>query len=269
MQNPLTIGGSQTIGEHVMERLKHPDTKGNHGPEIMGTASSMPPLEQLTVTPTQYAMLEEWSIGNFVSDWDPTWNRADPFQNAPVFFPDFSSLPVADQPAALDKGALMAACGGAFSPGIEAGRKLDIGQKEVDEDETGQAVNTYSGPWRIDSSVISPGDLTQSLSVPWQSGMNLETGNWCPAARPVLVLVQDPAVAGSFKPRYWTRPNTANVPIVDADVDNYNIRENFDSIYQNQKMSLNAEMIRHWNKLGFVVPFRDGLVLKYVEDYRL
>ena len=273
MQDPTTVpaSGNKTIGEHVMERLKHPDTKGNHGPDIMGTASSMPPLEQLTVTPTQYAMLQEWSIGNCNFDWDPTWNRADPVQNIPTFFPDLASLAVADQPAALDKGALMSACGGAFAPGIEAGRKMANGQKQVDEDETGKTVNTYSGPWRIDRSVISPGDLTQSLSVPWQSGMNLGTGNWWPASRPVLVLIQSPAggsASGGFAPYSWTRPNTAVVDIVDADVDDYNIRDNYDSVYQNQKMSLNAEMIRDWNILGFVIPYREGHVLKYVESYR-
>ena len=123
-----------------------------------------------------------------------------------------------------------------MAPGIEAGPKM------------GEA-RTYQGPFRIDPDEISAGDLTEDLSVPWHAAFNLGVNRW-PGARPVLVIVQRDA---NYTTEFWTRPYTSIVPIVPVDkADSVNIYENYKSIYENQQMAHNLNMIDHWSGLGFL-----------------
>lgn len=247
--NPSPSG--EELRAYVFERLQDPRTGGGHGPGQMGVPHSMPPVEQLTVTPRQYERLRLWSTGDFDDDWNPNWDPVDPPRA--IFEPPFSSLATEDRPAALDRAALTGAVGGPFAPGIEASRVMADPQ-------------TYSEPFRISSERMQPGDLTRNLSVPWQAGFNLATANWYPGARPVYVIVKN---GNDYTTDYWTRPYTASVPIVPVDVDSLNVYENHESVYANQRMESNQQMVDHWHELGFLA--RDPNVVDepmYVETER-
>ena len=124
---------------------------------------------------------------------------------------------------------------------------------------------TYAQPFRIDANEIAAGDLTEGLSVPWQAGFNIGTGNWWPGARPVFVIVKRD---GNYTTEFWTRPYTAVVPVVPVDVDSQNIYENYRNIYENQRMAHNLCMIDNWKDLGFLT--RDLSVTEplYIETER-
>ena len=108
---------------------------------------------------------------------------------------------------------------------------------------------------------LPPGHLTEDLSVPWQADFNLCTGQWWPGARPVLVMV-DPG--GSKTIDLWTRPfTTKGVRILPRPkLEDFNNKFKYDeahskykaTVYANQRMGSNQEMVDHWHKLGFIAP---------------
>ena len=122
----------------------------------------MPILTGLDLTSLQYAMLELWKDGTFREDWadQPT-------------HPAVGSLPAAEQPAALDRGAMDSMVGGSFLPGIEV--------CEV----AGRAA-TWGAALRV-APTVTPGDLTRELAVPWQADFVACGTGWWPAGRPVSV----------------------------------------------------------------------------------
>lgn len=101
----------------------------------------------LSQTRTQYALLNQWMLGNFVSDW----------QGIPA-------KPTREEitPEGLDRAALENSVGGAFYPGIEA--SWLIRKKEV-----------FSEPFRIKhdavvgSLKVRAGFFSQQMAVPWQA----------------------------------------------------------------------------------------------------
>ena len=186
-------------------------------PEDLRDSGNMPKLAgNLTLTPTQYRCFERWAAGDFKDDWNPDWNPEAPPTTA------FADIPVAEQPSALTRAALEACVGGSFKPGIEVG------------DIVAQA-DTYEQPFRI-SRIISPGDLTHNLGVPWQADFNMCNQSWWPSARPVSVLDNDP----SGTPVMWDRG-----------------------------VGDNEDMVKKWKRLGFIV--QDSAVVdtvRYVESER-
>ena len=88
-------------------------------------------------------------------------------------------------PDALTRIALQACVGGAFYPGIEAGRRL----RDV-------SVYLPGEPFRLSPSALRPGELTQSMALPWQADFfdctwesDADRG-WWPAQRPDDVLAE-------------------------------------------------------------------------------
>jgi hypothetical protein len=68
------------------------------------------PRQWMAVLESQYGWLRQWAAGDFDADWPATGLR----------FPDrLEDLPVAEQPAALDRAALDDCLGGPFHPGCE------------------------------------------------------------------------------------------------------------------------------------------------------
>ena len=100
---------------------------------------TMPKLNSAQLTPTQLLQMQQWKDGNFVNDWtgEPT--------PAAVITPD-----------GLDKAALENAVGGAFAPGIEVGSFVIVGQP------------LQRPVPRRPRARSSPGEVTASLSLPWQ-----------------------------------------------------------------------------------------------------
>lgn len=115
---------------------------------------NMPAQTSAQVTPTQLQIMEHWKNGNFVNDW--------------------TGVPVPASvitPEGMDKAALENAVGGAFAPGIEVGSFV-------------LTASHFSEPFRVDHAAIQPGEVTASLSLPWQHDFYACGPTWWPVPRP-------------------------------------------------------------------------------------
>jgi len=126
----------------------------------------------LSDTPTMYEDLRQWAEGNFISDWTG-------FPASPAF----DQIPVAEQPAALDRAALEGIMGGPFHPGIELTwtmrwpeswaepfrlKPLPDGvevRQDYGDTLTREICLAVNGP----ITAAGPGSLTRWLGVPWQT----------------------------------------------------------------------------------------------------
>ncbi len=206
------IAGGFDYRKRIFKILRDPEDPFGSGnmPDLAGA---------LTLTKTQYARFKRWSEGAYKDDWDTAWDQRNPPRNL-----YYNNPPTIEElPFALTRAALGSAVGGSFNPGIEAGNKV------ADS-------NTYEAPFRI-SRTVQPGDITQSLSVPWQADFKLCTQRWWPSARPGSVLVK--GNDGNIDPQQWTR-----------------------SIHSNM------DMVKKWMQLGFL--FRDDASspIEYIEKQR-
>lgn len=142
-------------------------------PQIHGDAAGLvSPRANMALTATQYSLLQLWADGTFVDDWC----------TEPPHPGDLGQVPIADQPAMLDRAALWYCSGGPFHPGCELTwpmrncnmyyapfriRRRSDGQAEPDYGDTltpQVAISEY-GPLYASA----PGDLTRWLAVPWQA----------------------------------------------------------------------------------------------------
>lgn len=181
------------------------------------------PTTWLSVLPGQYRRLSEWAAGKFTV--------ASPPPVTPL-----EMLPVAEQPGALDRGALQPCAGGPFYPGIE----MTFISLEPD---------TWRAPYRVNAEWVA-GDITKWMAVPWQADFFECMFHWWPAQRPDDVLPEEeytkllstwdaaappdqptgsPFAAAAAARVPWAR----GLPTVAPDGDN--------------------AMVRYWNELGFVV----------------
>src|SRR5262245_10328696 len=140
-------------------------------PPLYGDAITLPPVSPrsyLAVHPFQYAALQSWAAGNFVP-------------GVAALVPSrLEDLPIAMQPAALDRAALEACLGDAFHPGCEATwpmriasmyaspfRLLHRARPEPDYGDvlTPEVALSADGP--LAGSL--PGGVTRWMAVPWQT----------------------------------------------------------------------------------------------------
>jgi len=162
-------------------------------------AAEMPALKQPAGPPTgrltaeQLAHMQRWKDGAFTNDW--------------VGIPPPQSTITPD---GLDRAALEACVGGAFDPGIEVG---GLGVFLML-----QSPN-YSAAFRLDHALVNPGNVTGTLSCPWQADFHECVEHWWPVAHPNYV------TRGGVAGQSWT----AGI------------------------IGSKADMVDKWNKLGFVV----------------
>ncbi len=199
-----TSAGSAAARSHVFGRLKDP---ANGGSGFF--PQNMPALSGLSLTATQYARFRAWRDGDYVDDW-----------SGPPTETPLEQIPIADQPAALTRAALEAGVGGSFQPGIEVASVFS-------------STATFKAPFRI-ADHVSPGDLTQLLSVPWQADFAACGTGWWPGGRPNFVM----NAAGQ---RYNWVPGNVGM----------------------------QEMVNEWNRLGFITPDHQAGTVRYVEEERL
>jgi hypothetical protein len=147
------------------------------------------------LTPTQRAHMQRWNDGNFTNDWS-----GPPAPQASI------------TPDGLDRAALEACVGGAFFPGIEAGG-LDDANRPI------LVAAHYSEPFRLNHALVSPGDITASMALPWQADFYACGSNWWPVPRPNDVIPQ-----GTSSAVNWTRT-----------------------------LGSGTDMVNDWSKLGFIV----------------
>jgi hypothetical protein len=128
------------------------------------------PLANFIMTDNQHAVLDSWSNGNFVADFNPN-------PPLPALTPD-----------GLDRASLSQSVGGGFFPGIEAGIRMT-------------EPKMYSAPFRITDKPFAfhgvpqtphAGFITRTMACPWQSDFfecaeQTATSVWWPAQRPINV----------------------------------------------------------------------------------
>jgi len=130
------------------------------------------PLQHLSMTDTQFRMLRLWVAGDYEDDYDPA--RRPPSS--------LDQVPLAEQPAMLDKAALWFCLGEAFHPGCEMTwpvrhasmyrapfrfRERPAGEPEPDYGPvlTPQEALAPGGPLYDQA----PGDVSRWMAVPWQT----------------------------------------------------------------------------------------------------
>lgn len=159
----------------------------------------------LTLCQWQYDYLDKWARGFFNDDW----------AGVPV------PLSMVTAPG-LDKAALENCIGGAFYPGIEASWLT-------------RDYYDFIEPFRLSHTLLSAGDITKQMALPWQADFfdcqQDDELAWWPAQRPDDVF---PAAGGKQVP--WTRG----------------------------KVNSMSDMVENWHQLGFVTSYGD----KYVETER-
>ena len=167
------------LRRQVFNSFRPPNpTSGNQlpWPWVYGDAMEIPagdsPRQNASVSPTQYVVLQRWMNGDFQSDWNPT--RAPP--------QSIDKVPLAQQPAMLDRAALEFCLADAFHPGCEMTwpmRHLTLyhkpfrirlrpeGVKEPNYGETLDQTTVLSanGPLYAQS----PGDISRWMGLPWQA----------------------------------------------------------------------------------------------------
>lgn len=160
--------------EHPEERAELPPPQpaalppfyGDGFSEFVGTA-----IADLALTATQHGWLERWAEGDFV-----TGERREPPKR-------FEEIPLAAQPAALDKTPLEECLGGPFHPGIELTWPLRVPRMwlepfrlnvlpegETPRDDFGPVLTPEMAIGPEGPLVASgPGTLSRWLGIPWQT----------------------------------------------------------------------------------------------------
>lgn len=130
------------------------------------------PRVGFAVTNTLYGYLQSWVSGNFVSDFDPTWQPP----------ASLDAVALERQPSTLDRAALHFCMGGPFHPGCELTwpmrlismyaapfrlrhRPSSFPETDYGEFLTQATVTADDGPL----AQSGPGDLTKWMAVPWQT----------------------------------------------------------------------------------------------------
>jgi L-lysine epsilon oxidase-like protein len=156
--DPVTDNNIKNI---LFSKLKAPGGGGGNMPKINDSGTNDDRL-----TTTQYNHMQNWKNNvNFINDW--------------VGIPPAQA---AITPDGLDRAALEACVGGAFFPGIETGG-LSGSRPVIDP-------ANYSEPFRFNQAVVSPGDLTYVMALPWQNDFYQCADNWWPVPRPNYVVRQ-------------------------------------------------------------------------------
>ena len=165
------------LRRQVFARFRDPAfTSMEYGdlPPYYGDGAALPPVsprQWMAVLPIQYAWLQQWADGDFDADWSDTG----------LHFPsDLADLPLAEQPAALDRAALDNCLGGPFHPGCEMTWPMRqtllyeapfrLRRRTGPEKDWGAAMTSTialakDGPLRASG----PGDITRWMAVPWQT----------------------------------------------------------------------------------------------------
>ncbi|WP_386070385.1 LodA/GoxA family CTQ-dependent oxidase [Tahibacter sp. UC22_41] len=234
-------------------------------PWVYGDAMDVPmppiPRAMTALTTTQLYLLDRWANGDFIADYDP---GAKPPR-------DIDQVPLAEQPAMLDRAALEFCLADAFHPGCEMTwpvrhatmylepyrwrhRAKDNPEPDYGTTLTPAEANSYNGPLYAQS----PGSITRWMAIPWQTDTASCRSGYQPDYDPYL-------------PTFWP----ARVPNQVLSVENYrkvmnlklpreerlaafNDRSDWDRTlgvgYQNQLVN----MVKHFDRQG-IVEVRPGI----------
>ena len=197
------------------------------------------PTSFLTLTPIQYALLEQWAASNFQSDW----SGSEPGIPAPGEI----------NPAGLDEAALENCVGGPFYPGIEVSwlvRHPELYSEPFRfKVPSGPETNPASGPdLKLGAITFRPGFFSQQMAQPWQADFydchkEPWTGPdgkvfrymWWTAQRP-----DDVYPAGATTQQRWVRRFDSAATTTDPD--------------DLQNLERFRQMQENWSTLRFILP---------------
>jgi hypothetical protein len=176
----------QALRQHIFRQFRVP----SHNPKAPGSGTGRMPyiwsdlflmdgLEDnshpvnATLTRHQFEIMESWASGDFDADWTEPKSPKEEIT-----------------PEGLARAALDPCVGAAFFPGIETSFHI--------RDKFG-----YVEPFRLDTNQIKPGDVTQQMSIPWQSDfVDCNDGDlplvWWPTQRPIDVRIENGDSNGPF-----------------------------------------------------------------------
>jgi L-Lysine epsilon oxidase N-terminal/L-lysine epsilon oxidase C-terminal domain len=188
---------------------------------------------RLTVTPTQYAMLERWKDGKFTS----TTTSPPPIPPATI------------TPEGLDRAALEACVGGPFFPGIECSWQIRHPKLYAEPFRIDQRAKTQ---YLADTGRVSPGHFSRQMALPWAADFLMcRTENhggadwaWWPVPRPHDVYPKEADAKARASMLRWARSTSG------AGVVNW-ASGGPEPVY--------PEMFASWTLFGFVI--RKGDVL--------
>jgi hypothetical protein len=167
--------GAKELREAWFGRFRNPDYATQQPdaiPPVYGDNMDIPPAsprQWMAVTKLQYAMLQLWAAGDFVSDYNPAPGPQ-----------HLEGYPLQEQPGILDATALDNTIGGPFHPGCEMtwpmrhammyDKPFRIKRRAGPEPDYGAFLDqtkalAVGGP--LDGS--SPGSISRWMAVPWQT----------------------------------------------------------------------------------------------------
>ncbi len=200
---------SDSLRTAIFSSLKKPGGGGDDMPQINPPDHPYDdPLDFQTdrLTVEQYAHMQRWNDNNYANDW-----VGPPQPQASI------------TTGGLDRAALEACVGGSMYPGIEAGGLPQSASGEYPGLATPSrpiaTASNYSEAFRLDHSVLSPGDITAAMALPWQADFRDCAENWWPVPRPNEV------TRGGQSNQSWT----AGI------------------------VGTHEDMVAKWSQLGFVV----------------
>ncbi|QSQ20102.1 LodA/GoxA family CTQ-dependent oxidase [Pyxidicoccus parkwayensis] len=192
LADPSPTEAVARVRSRVMERIRPPPPAPStvrqmpklFGDDYEGRHKEDAPNQQwLALPPLQYAILQRWAAGQFVSVATPPAAEVTPW--------------------GLDQAALENCAGGSFFPGIDVGWQC-------------RHPELYLEPFRIrhgapstylrDEDVVRAGHFSRQMALPWQADFlacTFEPDNnmgWWPAARPVHVAG---STSGPWAPPQW------------------------------------------------------------------
>ncbi|MES2662564.1 MAG: LodA/GoxA family CTQ-dependent oxidase [Pseudomonadota bacterium] len=257
-----TAAADQPDRQSVFAWLRQPDAKPTSAfpymPKLLGdepyklAAGVVHQRMRLTVTPTQYAILEQWVKGNFI-----------PSAIVPPLRPTVQNI----TPHGLDKAALENCVGGAMFPGIEVGWQI-------------RDAKLFAEPFRIKhgapsnylgeaGNTVKAGHFTRQMALPWQADFlqckseeddtgvfpGMGSWGWWPAQRPDWIFPTEADFkAVPPKPVAWHRSTKAKVSI------NWTT-----GLGPDKSTPSYQEMLDNWRKFGFIIEKSKNI---YIEDER-
>jgi hypothetical protein len=239
-----------TLRQTIFKRLRKPGTPGRTPSDDMPRLLGDDPYDNfktgrigLSLTVTQYALLERWARGAFLA----TGLGPGSLNSPPV--------PGSITPDGLDRAALEFASGGAFFPGIEVGWMI-------------REPGIFAEPFRIKAgagsryvgdpagTVVRPGYFSRQMALPWladflqcsteEQALAVPKADWAwwPSQRPdsVYPSAAEAAARGTMKP--WTRARSGAGTAWRAAPEGPSPRSPETPSY--------LQMIASWWKFGFV-----------------
>ena len=215
-------------------------------PRLLGDDPSM----ALSVTKTQYAILERWQAGDFVGSRFGPSSLMDP--------PESESM----TPHGLDRAATECASGGGFCPGIEVGWQI-------------REPSLFAEPFRIKrgapskylgegegSTTVDAGHFSRQMALPWMKDFLLCKGQssdpvkhpddmwgWWPSQRPDWVVTDRVRSGDTVEPLPWHRASGPDGQQTKWPPENGS-PGGFTPTYR--------QMIDNWSKFGFVLADDEG-----------